>query len=181
LKWLKQKIPEALNTRVSTWFFLLVLLGGIFCSVVSSYENASKLDDLAEINSGFFVSKEDVDRLQDKAFKEQLRGFLTEKGILTKSCEGLVYYYISDEEIEQIRNPELKWLIKRFVTEPLQRTLFPQKPAPRIYVVQPGDTLWDIAKQHGMSVDQLRYLNDLMSTQPIYPGQKLLVSPEYDQ
>ena len=45
---------------------------------------------------------------------------------------------------------------------------------PDTYVVRPGDSLWDIARSLGTSVDQLRQVN-AMGTSKIYPGQELKV------
>ncbi len=47
-------------------------------------------------------------------------------------------------------------------------------PAQEFYEVQPGDSLWKIANQHGLSVEQIRSLNNLESD-VIRPGQKLRV------
>jgi LysM repeat protein len=44
----------------------------------------------------------------------------------------------------------------------------------KIYHIVRGDTLWDIAVRHRMSVEQLKLINHLHSN-TIYPGQKLLV------
>ncbi|TGE27281.1 LysM peptidoglycan-binding domain-containing protein [Hymenobacter metallicola] len=52
-------------------------------------------------------------------------------------------------------------------TEPL--------PAPKVHLVQPGDTLYNISRRYqGITVEQLRKLNHLKSDE-VKPGQKLLV------
>ncbi|CAN5294170.1 hypothetical protein BH23BAC1_BH23BAC1_29320 [soil metagenome] len=46
---------------------------------------------------------------------------------------------------------------------------------PKIYMVQPGDTLWDISRKHnGISIEQLKKLNNLKDNN-IKVGQKLVV------
>ncbi|WP_250277310.1 DUF3794 and LysM peptidoglycan-binding domain-containing protein [[Clostridium] colinum] len=44
-----------------------------------------------------------------------------------------------------------------------------------IYVVQPGDTLWCLAKKFNTTVDDIVSLNDIENPDLIYPGQKLLI------
>lgn len=46
------------------------------------------------------------------------------------------------------------------------------------YTVQPGDTLWGIARKHHISVKQLLSINQLDSTTPIKPGQQLRIRIE---
>ena len=84
----------------------------------------------------------------------------------------------------------LKFLIKQTVSNPgsaeLRKVIAEaassatMKPASqaggKYYVVQSGDTLYKISKEHGVSVDELRRLNKLGKDDNIYPGQKLLVS-----
>ena len=48
----------------------------------------------------------------------------------------------------------------------------------RYHVVQRGETLFRIAKQYGLSLDQLRRMNNLKEKQSIYAGQKLIVALE---
>ena len=43
--------------------------------------------------------------------------------------------------------------------------------------VERGETLYQIGKKYGLTVKQLRQINQLDSNQFIQPGQKLLVSP----
>jgi len=44
----------------------------------------------------------------------------------------------------------------------------------KTYTVQPGDSLWIISKKHSLSIEQIKRLNNLNSTQ-IKPGQRLIV------
>jgi hypothetical protein len=48
---------------------------------------------------------------------------------------------------------------------------------PRIYVVQPGDTVGKIAKEQGVTIQSIRTENKLKKDL-IYPGQKLRLSPK---
>lgn len=45
----------------------------------------------------------------------------------------------------------------------------------RIYTVQPGDTVWDIANKYGQDTSQILAWNQLNRRSKIYPGQKLIV------
>lgn len=45
------------------------------------------------------------------------------------------------------------------------------------YNVRKGDTCYSIAKRHGLSVEELRDLNDLSAHAKLHPGQRLRVSP----
>ncbi len=47
----------------------------------------------------------------------------------------------------------------------------------RFYEVRRGDTLFRIATNHGLTVDELRSYNHLEGSNMIYPGQRLLVVP----
>lgn len=48
-------------------------------------------------------------------------------------------------------------------------------PSLAIYIVQPNDTLWKIAKRYNTSIDDLLSLNELESSSKLTPGQKLLI------
>jgi LysM repeat protein len=54
----------------------------------------------------------------------------------------------------------------------------PTQAKAKYYEVRSGDTLYAIAKKHGMSMDQLVKLNKLKRNAELHPGQKLLVSAE---
>jgi hypothetical protein len=168
-KWLKEEVLCEVNIQILAWSIVLVLLGVLYFSAVSSSDNPPDQDDLAKIDSGFFVSRNDIYGLRDEIFKEKLLVFLTEMGILTKSSKGLIYYYISEDAIAQIEDLEFKAHLKEFVNDPLER---------KVHIVQPGDSLWAIATKYRISVEELVHLNDMTSTDSIYPGQELLVAPK---
>ncbi len=44
------------------------------------------------------------------------------------------------------------------------------------YLIHRGDSLYGIAQKYGLTVEELRRLNNLTKGQVIYPGQKLLVN-----
>ncbi|HHY45825.1 MAG TPA: L,D-transpeptidase family protein [Firmicutes bacterium] len=44
-----------------------------------------------------------------------------------------------------------------------------------IYIVQPGDTLWNISRRFGASLDAIIRLNDIRNPDLIYPGQRLRI------
>jgi LysM repeat protein len=47
----------------------------------------------------------------------------------------------------------------------------------RYHIVKPGETLYQIGPQYGLTVKKLRQLNKLGNSDTIYPGQKLVIRP----
>ena len=66
---------------------------------------------------------------------------------------------------------------KPAVSQPVKTEAIPQ-PKPGYHVVSRGDTLYRISKKYGISVDEIRRLNNMDPNSVIHPGQELLVSPE---
>jgi len=64
-------------------------------------------------------------------------------------------------------------------TNPTVTTLISDKPRDRIiiYTVQEGDTISTIAEKFGVSIDTIRWQNDLQSIGSIKPGQELKILP----
>lgn len=61
--------------------------------------------------------------------------------------------------------------------KPLDNEKMASLPSMVVYVVKPGDNLWNIGKQYYVPVQSLMDLNDL-PTEELHPGQKLLVVKE---
>ena len=49
-----------------------------------------------------------------------------------------------------------------------------KRPGMLIHFVQPKETLWDIAKQHCSTMEEIRKINEL-AAEEVLPGQKLLL------
>ena len=70
--------------------------------------------------------------------------------------------------LNQIQHPDLIF--------PGQTLRIPIQSAAAQYTVQPGDTLWAIARQYHTSVETLVQLNRISNPDLIYPGQVLTLS-----
>lgn len=181
LEKVKRETTKKVHNQTLVCLLVFFLSGGLLCPANGSAENASGTDNLAEIDSGFFVSKDDVYGVQDQTFRENLLLFVTEKGILTKSSKGLIYYHISEDAIAKIEEPEFRERVRAFISDSEEKKTSSQKALHRVHQVEPGETLWNIAKRYGMSVEEVVQLNKLDPSQTIYPGQKLLVNPDWDE
>jgi lipid-binding SYLF domain-containing protein len=77
-----------------------------------------------------------------------------------------------------VSNPNSAELIKAVTQAVLATSREPiSHTKERYYLVRSGDTLYGIAKQHGISVNELCRFNTIAKTDTIHPGQKLLVAP----
>ncbi len=45
-----------------------------------------------------------------------------------------------------------------------------------VYVVQQGDTLWNVAKRYNTTIEELVKINDIQESQNLIPGDKLIIS-----
>ncbi|MBQ2803557.1 MAG: DUF3794 domain-containing protein [Lachnospiraceae bacterium] len=68
-------------------------------------------------------------------------------------------------------------LVTEIKTSPLDTKKLGNLPGMAIYTVKAGDSLWSIGRKYYLSVDRLKKMNEL-TTDMIYPGQKLLIIKE---
>ncbi|MCF8303237.1 MAG: LysM peptidoglycan-binding domain-containing protein [Bacteroidales bacterium] len=61
--------------------------------------------------------------------------------------------------------------------ESVKQVEIPENAKIEYYEVKPGDTLWDIAKQYkGLTIDQIKLLNNISNARQLKPGQKIKVA-----
>lgn len=70
-----------------------------------------------------------------------------------------------------------------YVIYPGQRLLIPESGSipyenGRIYIVQPGDTLYTLAQNFNTTVDRIAAFNNILEPDLIYPGQRLIIPSE---
>ena len=118
------------------------------------------------------TAKEDLSLINGRL--EQLENKIAQmEGQLTETKESLTTlssYVISLEERVNTISQRLQ-----------KRAAVPKKTVPQVgtqyHTIVKGDTLYSISNKYGLSVDEIRRLNNLKPDQPIKAGQKLLVAP----
>ena len=98
--------------------------------------------------------------------------------------EHLSYSIISPKEVEVRFVIGLNTRLNRQVSVPvitkaselpLDESRLEEQPSITIYFVQPGDTLWSIAKRYYTTVDELVRNNDLSDIKEIVPGEQIII------
>jgi LysM repeat protein len=163
----------------SAAIFLLVAIIAIYFRA----GNRHSPDALTSIHSR-------IDRLDKKLKRIEM---MENRIVLLKKQGGGLRHSISEldrsgkslrEQLDKMTK-EIEWLKKRMspadakteTTHAVQGKPI-SKVERRYHKVHRGDTLYRIAKKYGISMDELSRLNNLTQNQIIYPGQKILVSPD---
>ncbi|MDD4843160.1 MAG: DUF3794 domain-containing protein [Anaerotignum sp.] len=116
--------------------------------------------------------------------KIEMKGVTPEDDINAKgTLEEIDFQILSDREGELLATMMLEVEASREETADLvtdihvKNTEKTQKPVAGavIYTVQPGDSLWTIAKHFDTTIQRILMVNDIENPDLIYPGQKLLI------
>ena len=81
------------------------------------------------------------------------------------------------EEVNKGESPRRKpvFIIEKVEEKPLDMKKLQAMPGILVYMVKPGDELWDIARKYHTSVQEIRTINALKENQEPSPGTPLLV------
>ncbi|MEA5058248.1 MAG: DUF3794 domain-containing protein [Anaerotignum propionicum] len=116
--------------------------------------------------------------------KIEMKGVMPSDEVSTKGrLEEMDFQILSDREGELYASIVLEADAKRQETAQLvtdirlKNTDISQKhmAGAVIYTVQPGDSLWKIAKHFDTTIERILMVNDIEDPDKIYPGQKLLI------
>ena len=117
-------------------------------------------------------AQQDADSLQGqiKALQQSVSKLEGTDRSLRERIEGL------DQKIDKVAKSSKPWTVEKLKpVQPLTKQKTTARTETRFYEVEPGDSLFKIAKEHGITVDKLRQLNNLKESPLITPGQKLVV------
>ena len=96
--------------------------------------------------------------------------------------DDLDFQMLSEQEGELRAAVTMEAVVLRDETAEIVKDITPEEeaaPSPMagavIYMVQPGDTLWKIAKRYRTTVEDILAINEIENPDLIYPGQKLLI------
>ena len=124
------------------------------------------------LGCGGETPKEDLDLINGRL--EQLENKLEQLEVQSteakESVTTLGSYVITLEE-------RIDTLTQKIEKAPVSKQATSQEKKQYHNVVR-GDTLYSISRKYGLSVEEIRRLNNLNKNQPIQPGQKLMVTAD---
>jgi len=189
---------ESIRGRIASLDFKaqrkILILGGvgivvlliIVIALFSGFGNGLSTEDLASIQARFNQLEERMKRLggmedkivflerQEKGLQQYIAETDRSGRSLTKRLDKLT------QKLDQLEKTMASLPAKTETPLIMQRQPFSLDKG-QYHEVRSGDTLYWIAQQYGTSVEELCGLNHITPNQVIYPGQRLLVTPEGTQ
>jgi anti-anti-sigma factor len=152
---------------------LVVIAGGIFVFLILIICYMTR-----DSSSGIEELQKRVALLEERM--TQAGGQVKNVSVMQEKIEGLRKEFA--EKTKQIESDlaKLRQQVEPAPAKPVPTTRPPAAPPPKTvkhHTVMQGETLFSISKKYGISVDELRRLNNLKPSQTIGVGQKLIVSP----
>jgi 2',3'-cyclic-nucleotide 2'-phosphodiesterase/3'-nucleotidase len=77
-----------------------------------------------------------------------------------------------------IRDAMMDAVEKAGVISPVKQNWLSEAKSGKIYVVEVGDSVWEIAQKFGTTVEKIVAINELTNSRLIRPGQKLIIPTE---
>lgn len=152
-----QKCVEG-GSKTAAYLFLLT----DYKALVKTAEDATVLNIL-----GLLTTKTSESVAFAQAMKESIRS----DAVKQKAAEKLVQFGITDEVAARLYpRPALGELRPKFREPP------PASPPPSLHIIQPGESLWLIARKYHVPIELLIKFNNLSST-TIRPGKTLKIPP----
>ncbi|WP_304508387.1 DUF3794 and LysM peptidoglycan-binding domain-containing protein [Anaerotignum sp.] len=163
--------------------------GNLLIQDVNAQDDMIEVEGVLTVEIMYFCQEDDhavcmLKRGIPFSQKIEMKGVTAQDEINTKgNLEEIDFQILSDQEGELLasimlevdaRREETSQLVTDICLKDCENTQRPVAGAV-IYTVQPGDSLWTIAKHFDTTIERILMVNDIEDPDKIYPGQKLLV------
>ncbi len=150
--------------------------------LISGGDDRGSSEDLNSIKAGIDQMDKRISRLEDvekrashlEAEVKELRQSMSKidrtGGSLRKGLDKLT------QKMDQLQRGMAPPTVKKSAKPTVKKEPISQEKR-QYHTVRNGDTLYSIASRYGISLAELRRINNLTPNQDIYPNQKLLVTP----
>lgn len=163
--------------------------GTILVQDVQAEEDMIEVEGVLTAEILYFCQEDDhavcmVQRGIPFSQKIEMKGVMPEDEVSAKgNVEEIDFQILSDTEGELFASVVLEVDAKRPETAQLVTDIRLNDPdnsqrhiaGAIIYTVQPGDSLWTIAKRFDTTIERILMVNDIEDPDKIYPGQKILI------
>lgn len=170
----KKKVLVLVGAGIGVLIMVLALLstGGIELSPGDMHAIHDKFDELDNRLARLEDTKKRIIFLQkqERAIEQRIAGYPEGGASLEEQVEAL------SKRVERLEKQVAPGTSKTGGTSPGSPKPLPV-PGGHYHTVQQGDTLSKIARQYGISIEQLCRLNNMTPNQVIYPGERLVVAP----
>lgn len=136
-------------------------------------EIKSRLDRLEKTITRFEALQQSSDSFegQIKALQQSVAKLEGTNRSLKERIEDI------NQKIEKVAKSSQTLTVRKIKTvQPVGQQKAPTQIKTRFHEVMPGESLFQIAKKYGITVDRLRQLNRLKENQSLTPGMKLVVN-----
>ena len=172
-------IPDITKNGISLSVFGIFIVLFLLATCNGCGKKDESVEDLNTLKTRIAQLEEKIFELSEKSKQiDHIAGKMYDMEESLSGTERLVQS-LYDEQVElakSIKQLAEKTASQRSTTKPsASRSSSVSKTKNRYYTVKTGDTLYSIARNNGISVDELRRFNKLSKKTVIHPGQKLIV------
>jgi LysM repeat protein len=157
--------------RLRNIFFIIALVAVLLIIVIARSGKSKSDEQLVVVTAEIANVKKSILDLESRVNRLQDAGSESEKS----DSSFLQHLDAIDNRLTQIENKNTDLEAKAQSSAKKVEKVTVPKAKKSSYEVKRGDTLYSVAKKHGISVEKLQRLNALGKNQSISPGQKLLI------
>lgn len=128
-----------------------------------------------------FCFKKEIPFTHEIEMKGIKRSMLSDISLEVEHCN---YSMITSDQVEirnvlgvdtKVETKKIVPIINKVNENMLDEKKIISLPSVIVYITQPGDSLWKIAKKYGTTVDELMKINNISDTDILMPGQQILI------